>query len=318
MISLVAIIAYVLMVQYLWGWSNVFATWQHIGWGVFFMGMGFILVTHLLRGLRMYHFFKNASMHKKMHFTALFYLSQTHNLLNNLLPFRSGEVSFPLLMKNQFGTPLITSTAGLLWLRFLDAHTLGMFALAVILVKYQFALWLITALLALALLVPVLVFVLQPYLKTFIQKSMMADIGIISKIASVLQKLLAGLPQSWQMFFSTWLLTWLNWLIKIILMGVIVAALLSVQPSDFSGNFLAGLAGAVAGEITSILPINAPAGVGTYAGGVYAGIQWVKPQLKNAMFAGINLHLLIMLSAFFGVLFAATLNHLTQWRRNAT
>ncbi|MGO7457800.1 UPF0104 family protein, partial [Rhizobium ruizarguesonis] len=47
-----------------------------------------------------------------------------HNLLNIMLPFRTGEPRFPLLMRTEFGIPLTRGTSTPFVLRLLDLHAL--------------------------------------------------------------------------------------------------------------------------------------------------------------------------------------------------
>ncbi len=47
----------------------------------------------------------------KGQFRRLLKLTLVHNLLNVMLPLRSGEASFPLLMRSEFGMPLARATA---------------------------------------------------------------------------------------------------------------------------------------------------------------------------------------------------------------
>lgn len=317
LVSILAIVGYVIAIERIYGIGYLFNTWKNIGFGVFFMAIALIFITHLVRGFRIFLYFKNTNdpSQSQLSFVPLFYLSQTHNLLNNLLPFRSGEVSFPLLMNSQFNTPIIHASAGLLWLRFLDAHTLGMLALTVIGFKMQLPLWLILGLCTLALSLPIWVFLLKPVLYNKISnnhtqpeaQNQTKTKHWQNKLQQILLKLLDGLPQNTQGFLQSWSLTWLNWLIKIVLMGIILMFLLTQSSSiiNLNSHLLAGLSGAVAGEITSVLPINAPAGVGTYAGGVFAGIKWANTSLlanKDIMLAGVQLHLLILLASIIGVI----------------
>ncbi len=62
-----------------------------------------------------------------------------HNLFNNLLPMRAGELSLPLLMKRYFGVRRAETVGALLWFRFLDLLTLSLIGVAALL------LWLDTA-----------------------------------------------------------------------------------------------------------------------------------------------------------------------------
>ena len=63
-------------------------------------------------------------------FTLCTKLMLQHNLFNNLLPMRTGELSFPVLMARYFAVPALRSVPALLWFRLMDLHSLGIFALA--------------------------------------------------------------------------------------------------------------------------------------------------------------------------------------------
>jgi len=51
------------------------------------------------------------------------------NAGNQLLPMRSGELTYPYLMKRNLGISYVKSGTGLFWFRLLDLHTLASIAL---------------------------------------------------------------------------------------------------------------------------------------------------------------------------------------------
>ena len=72
------------------------------------------LLIYILRAVR----FKKVSDLSNLKDT--FSIVCIHNFLNNVLPFKSGELSYPLLIKNKFGIKASQSISDLLFLRFFD------------------------------------------------------------------------------------------------------------------------------------------------------------------------------------------------------
>ena len=181
-------------------------------------------------------------------FMACLALFLTHNAAIVVLPMRAGEAGYPLLMQRRFGVPLADSLKSLLWLRLQDAAVLATLA----------ALWLPpiapaaragwTALLALAWLLALW-------------------FG-----ARLLAALAARMPAV-ERFQATWLahrndrvgwaLCAANWLVKLAVFALLLQAF---TPLDFA----AALRGALGGELASVLPLQGPAGLGTYEAGVWA------------------------------------------------
>ena len=73
--------------------------------------------------------------------------------------------------------------------------------------------------------------------------------------------MLASLPDRPSRFLGTLFWTWVNWLVKLAALGWVLAALAPV-------GFAAGVLGAIGGDLTTVLPIHAPGGFGTYEAGV--------------------------------------------------
>ncbi len=61
----------------------------------------------------------------------------------------------------------------------------------------------------------------------------------------------------------------------------------------------------IGGELSSVLPIHAPAGLGTYEAAILAtGKLFNLSEAKALLFAAVQLHLLIIISTLFGGLIA--------------
>jgi len=235
------------------------------------------LLSYQIRTWRLYDYFLPQT--KGCWNTAL-RLMLLHNILNNLLPMRSGEVSFPVLMKRYFAIDYIHSIPALLWFRLLDLHTLlsiGFLAWAIQWLIEHSLIYL--PLVFLWLLLPLIFYILKKY------------IAIKIKHPFVI-KVLNGLPQTSGKFWRNWLLTWLNWGIKLTLLAWLLGQFLTIE---FSYLF----SSVIAGELSSVLPFHAPAGVGTYEAGMVAPLLTII-KLEPATKAAINVHLFMLFSSIMG------------------
>ncbi len=212
-------------------------------------------------------------------------------MLNNLLPMRTGEISFPILMSRYFNIPASRSIPTLLWFRILDLHTLlGIAIIAVAGIFYNY----IVALLLFAgwMTVPVILFKTNALL---INK---LDPQTNNRFQSLILTGLVSLPQNLNDFFHAWGWTWLNWSIKISVMAWIILLFL-----DTSINI--AYMGAIAGDLTSVLPIHGIAGFGSYEAGILAGFLPFDTyntieNKADALQAAVYLHLIILGSSLMG------------------
>jgi uncharacterized membrane protein YbhN (UPF0104 family) len=107
-----------------------------------------------------------------------------------------------------------------------------------------------------------------------------------------------GLPANASAFARAWAMTVVNWLVKVLVLAWALR-LMGVSPTA------ASFGGALGGELSSVLPVHAPGGVGTYPAGITAGaMTFGAPTDKSAIAAlaqaSINAHLLILVSALMG------------------
>jgi hypothetical protein len=293
--TIAIILAYGAFIQWVWGWESVISLWAGAGWGTAALAMLLLLATYVLRTWRIYDYFPKET---GGHFGVLLRLVQVHNLLNIMLPFRTGEASFPLLMKREFGLPLARGTAALFVMRLFDLHALLAAAGTGLALQnghaWAWALWLVF------LVLPAFAFALRRH-----------ALGLAAKILpprakKLLHEVEAGLPVDAKAFARAWGATLVNWFTKIAVLAWVLGLLghLSLGPS---------FGGALGGEISSVLPVHAPAGVGTYPAGITAGAvafgaDTGKPLLEELGQAAVNTHLLVIVSSLVGTalsLFAA-------------
>lgn len=191
-----------------------------------------------------------------------------HNAAVLLLPMRAGELGYPLLVKQVFGASWQASWRSLMWLRLQDVMVLATLAVwlwpgvsvAWRVVMALFWLGLVTAPARLWL------WLLKRRIKgmAFVRSLMHHRSG------------LAG-----------WFLSWGNWLLKL----TAVAGLLhSLVPEGASLDLAQAWAAALGGELAALLPVQGPAGLGTYEAGVwlFSGLPVAAAPLLGLVALGVH------------------------------
>ncbi len=211
--------------------------------------------TYFVRAHRIKDYFPRETAGR---FLWLFRVTQVHNILNIMLPFRAGETSFPLLMRSEFGVPLAHGTSALLVLRLLDLHALlaaagvGLVAgagySAVGLRCCGSPSWACRFC----------------SFRSAIRCWPLRAQGLPQRFAKLVDEIDDGIPRNLAAFIRAWVLTVLNWGVKVLVLAWVLG-LMGVGP------IAACFGGALGGEISSVLPVHAPAGVGTYPAGIVAG-----------------------------------------------
>jgi len=258
------------------GWSALLSPWKSLSVGPLLAGIILVFFTYGLRAWRVYDYF-HADTHGR--FGMCLRLSLQHNLFNNLLPMRSGELSFPILMARCFNVPAMRSVPGLLWFRLLDLHTLVAFTLFLIAERF------VGANASLALSAAWLLLPMPAHRLCRVWQGRLT--GSSGKLGRFLQQALASLPQDDRRFWRSWLWTVLNWTIKL---GVFAWILTLFTPMPISAAWI----GATLGDFTSVLPIHGVAGAGTYEAGIVAGLVPLHIDPAEALKAAVNLHLFVL------------------------
>ena len=288
LLTLTAGALYAVFIEWIWGWGVVLAGWRTVGLPTILVALALLVGTYFIRTHRMQDYFPRETAGQ---FLRLFRVTQVHNLLNIMLPFRAGETSFPLLMRSEFGLPLAHGVSALLVLRLMDLHAL-LAAAGLGLVVDASRPYLATALWALFLILPLLLF---PLKMPIIQ---VARRQLPRRFSKLIDEIDDGLPANLAAFIRAWLLTVVNWGIKVLVLAWVLG-LMSVAP------LAATFGGALGGELSSVLPVHAPAGVGTYPAGITAGAAAFGSArdagtLDLLAKASINAHLLMIVSALVG------------------
>jgi hypothetical protein len=299
----VAVVAlYAGFIEWFFGWGIILAGWQMVGIWTILLALALLVGTYFIRTHRMQDYFPRET---RGQFLKLFRVTQVHNLLNIMLPFRAGETSFPLLMRSEFGVPLAHGTSALLVLRLLDLHAL-LAAAGLGLVVSASRPYLVAAVWALFLLLPLILFPLKSRLIAAMRQR------LPERLATLVDEIDDGLPRDVSAFTRAWMLTVLNWGVKVLVLAWVLG-LMGVLP------VAATFGGALGGEISSVLPVHAPAGVGTYPAGIAAGAAAFGSARDAATLellarASINTHLLMIVSALLGTGLSLVLPGLSRSR----
>jgi len=286
---LVALLA--LVIERAFGWGRLLAPWAEVAPAGLLAAIALMLVSYILRAWRVADHFDIRGR-----FGALLALNLQHNLWNNLLPMRAGELSFPILMRQHFGTDPAHALAGLFWIRLVDAQVLAALALGSLLWLAKVEA-LALGMVLLALVAPFVFWSVRGALARWLDGGRSApNLAVphqpsssrrMGKVAALLGKVLAGLPRDTAHFLRGVLLTWANWLVKLAALAWILRQFIAI---DWTG---AGL-GVLGGEVTSVLPIHAPGGFGTYEAGMLAALLPQGMELAAATGAAVNTHLFLL------------------------
>jgi Lysylphosphatidylglycerol synthase TM region len=180
-----------------------------------------------------------------------------HNGALNVIPMRAGELAFPWLAQRYLSVPSSVGMATLLWMRLQDAMvlgTLGLLSLPMVALHWRVAL----VLLCVACWWALLRWAKQATLPVS-HKKMPAWRERLAQIKQAMADPAHGHPLAW--FFSA-----ANWTVKLSACATLLSSLSSL-------SWPLGLTGALGGELAALLPIQGPAGLGTYEAGVVLGMH---------------------------------------------
>lgn len=291
LVTFIALALYAAFLHWAFGLGELAHRFLAIGVVPLCLALSLLVSTYGLRCWRIADYFPAETAGQ---FRRLFRVTLVHNLLNIMLPMRTGETSFPLLMRSEFGMPLARATAALLVMRLLDLHALLAAAGLGLVIGKGWAPWSVLVWLS---------FVLAP-LPVFALKAPILKLArrLPQKLETLIEEIDRGLPAGMLPFLRAWGVTLVNWGVKVVVLAWILQVM-DVAP------LAASFGGALGGELSSVLPVHAPGGVGTYPAGIVAGSlsfggEAGAENLALLGKAAVNAHLLILVSAFAGTALA--------------
>ncbi|MCY0966570.1 lysylphosphatidylglycerol synthase transmembrane domain-containing protein [Parathalassolituus penaei] len=281
------------LVETTWGWGAVIQSWESIPPSAVAIAMLLMLASYLLRALRFYDFFYSNC---RGHFLRLTRITVLHNFFNNLMPMRSGEAAFPMLMKSHFNSPLRHTIPALLWLRLLDLYALLVLAGISLQAHMGWSPEIRIGLGIVAVLIPLLILPVQNRINLFLKQHP-------SPKLNKAVELMSALPASPWPLVRALLWTFVNWALKVAVFSWLLQQFIPI-------SFYQAWIGASTGELSSVLPVNGVAGAGTYEAGIVAGLLPWKIAATDALAAAVNLHLFVLGSTLIltALIAVATLN----------
>jgi hypothetical protein len=268
---------FVYIIERQYGWTNILQSSEYLYRKTFAGALILIALSYLFRSIRLHDYFHIGSL---LRIAPSLRVVLIHNLFNNILPMRSGEISFPVLIKSQFNVSLERSVPALLWFRLLDFYVLtaiGAIALFWLEDGGPFGAWLIAPVLIL----PPLIFHFRGAMQNYFLKRN-------GTCGSVIGHLISGMPLHTGDAVRTLVWTILNWSSKLIAYGWILAIIAETKLAY-------GILGSVTGELSSVLPFHGIAGAGTYEAGVLASLLPLGISPEMAVRAAVNLHLVVLI-----------------------
>jgi hypothetical protein len=262
------------------------AVWRTLDLKDLFMAFFLIGLGYISRAARVYYYFRHASLNR---FPVLMRVVLWHNFFNNLLPMRSGEATFPLLMQKYVSIPARDSIPALLWFRFLDL--LFLVALSGIAFDLDHTAPIFKgAGVFLALLSFVLALTARRWILNWLAHRPAGGFKL-------LQRLIGGIPENRAILAHSVLWTIVTWSVKLLAFSWLLMKFAAI-------SWPVALLGGIAGELSSVFPIHGVAGAGTYEAAVVAVLFTLGIQTTYALRAAINLHLFVLTSSVVGVLLA--------------
>ncbi|WP_299195138.1 lysylphosphatidylglycerol synthase domain-containing protein [uncultured Amphritea sp.] len=278
LLSVVILLITLAVVEYKIGWYSLLTSWQGFSLGTLALLVVLSLCSNALRALRIKISFELPARR----YPQMFYLSTNHNLLNNLLPMRTGEVAFPVLIKRYFGIGLINSSSHLLLYRLLDL--VALLSVAGVLALWQFN-PLAAVMLGLITVVGLLLFDQGKRLVVWL-------LGRFSNPKLVkLAQAFAALPTRGGHFAAIVLTTYAVWLTKLLaFLGVVL------QLSQLT--LTQAVTSVAIADLSSILPIHGVAGSGTFEAAFVLAGQFYAIDTTALLKVAVQLHLFLLLMSF--------------------
>ena len=280
-------IAFILAVEYFIGFSRIVSSWQQLSPTIVILAFALLSISYALRAVRIQSYY---SMKSRQEFLLCTKATLLHNFYNNFLPMRTGELSFPILLKQYFGIELSNSIGALLIFRLLDLHVIALLSLLCAIFIFPTMTIALVFIIILWCLTPILLFKFKEKLDNKL------NITHKNKLIHFLHKMFLSLPNTQNQLTRAYFWTALNWLVKLLVLSWII-----VQFHEMTAE--SAMISVIFGDLTSVLPIHGLAGAGTYEAGVLLGASFFQYEPKAIVAAAINLHLFILASSALALIF---------------
>ena len=287
-ISVLTFLSVVMAVHFIWGWGDLLSFWKKIPLPQLMVFTLLYWMSYPIRSYRISVYFRSPSLTLPLKHVLFIVVKQT--FWSNLLPAKTGEISFPILMKQVFKMSFTRSVPGLLVLRLFDAFVLGTMVLAVLIYAYigywAFAWLLISVFIPLA----------GIFLKSRLQR--LVERHSQNRIARFVEKVLPGIPSHFGQLIHISVLSWINWGVKIFLLASLLASMTHL-------GILQTVIASILGEVSGMMP-GLPGGFYSYEAAVAFGLFTSSdmPHLADSgmIAAALNAHFFILFQSILGAM----------------
>lgn len=246
-------------------WNDTFSSLSAIPPSLILtMGLGWFS-SFVFRAFRLQSEWKKEG---RIGFYAALRLTLLHNAAVVLVPFRVGELGYPVLVRKLVNVTWQQCVRSLLWLRFQDGVVLMGFVVLLMPV-FSFELRLIG------------LFAFMGLLRST-QKWWLQFLRSRHFLIRQLRAFLHQRSDSWG-----WLWSIANWSCKLWVVAVMLHQLTGL-------DFLQSFHGALSGELSALLPLSGPAGLGTYEAGVWGGLGLPWTEMRYLMSSVLLSHLFFL------------------------
>jgi hypothetical protein len=231
---------------------------------------------------RAFRFKEEWRFHGKISLWDALSLTFLHNAAVILVPFRVGELGYPVLVQKLLNVSLQQCIRSLLWLRLQDGIVL--LSLAFLLLPFLSG--------ELRILSFLLVVVLCLMTKKWWLRLLRSRHFLIRQVRAFLHQ--RSSPWGW-----VWSAA--NWIVKLLVVSLMLSNLTGLES-------LQTVRGALTGELSALLPLTGPAGLGTYEAGVWTGLGLTWQEMKGLMGSVLLTHLFFLCISLLGAVLALSFN----------
>jgi hypothetical protein len=231
---------------------------------------------------RAFRFKEEWRFHGKISLWDALSLTFLHNAAVILVPFRVGELGYPVLVQKLLNVSLQQCIRSLLWLRLQDGIVL--LSLAFLLLPFLSG--------ELRILSFLLVMVLCLMTKKWWLRLLRSRHFLIRQVRAFLHQ--RSSPWGWVCSAA-------NWIVKLLVVSLMLSNLTGLES-------LQTVRGALTGELSALLPLTGPAGLGTYEAGVWTGLGLTWQEMKGLMGSVLLTHLFFLCISLLGAVLALSFN----------
>ncbi len=262
-------------------WSLAFSRVMDLPKTVLFVCIVGWLSSFLFRAFR---FKSEWRTHGKISLWDALSLTFIHNAAVVLVPFRVGELGYPIMVQKLLNVSLQQCIRSLLWLRLQDGIVL--LSLAFLLLPFFSV--------ELRVVVLLLLMTLGLGTQRWWLRLLHSRHFLIQQVRAFLHQRSSG----WG-----WLWSAANWIVKLWVVSLMLTNLTGLDT-------LQTMRGALTGELSALLPLTGPAGLGTYEAGVWTGLGLTWQEMKGLMGSVLLTHLFFLCISLLGAVVALSLNAL--------